>query len=53
MVTGYPLLFESPQITGPNAGIITAINEATTDLNCVIERAVAATNGHRCQHPLR
>ena len=39
VVTGYPLLFE-PRPTDP---IITAINEATIDLNCVIERAVAAT----------
>jgi GDSL-like lipase/acylhydrolase family protein len=42
VVTGYPLLFE--QIPNdPNAGIISGINEATTRLNCVIERAVAAT----------
>jgi len=40
VVTGYPLLFESPAAGDPRA----AINEATTDLNCVIERAVAATN---------
>jgi lysophospholipase L1-like esterase len=39
VVTGYPLLFESPPPDSPQA----AINEATTDLNCVIERAVAAT----------
>ena len=39
VVTGYPLLFESPSAGDPRA----AINEATTRLNCVIERAVAAT----------
>jgi len=39
VVTGYPLLFESPPADDPRA----AINEATTRLNCVIERAVAAT----------
>jgi lysophospholipase L1-like esterase len=43
VVTGYPLLFETPDPTAPNAGIINGINEATTRLNCVIERAVAAT----------
>jgi lysophospholipase L1-like esterase len=43
VVTGYPLLFEPPDPNAPNAGIITVINQATTDLNCVIERAVAAT----------
>jgi lysophospholipase L1-like esterase len=41
VVTGYPLLFESPAAGDPRA----AINEATTRLNCVIERAVAATQG--------
>ena len=40
MVTGYPLLFESP----PTGSLQAAINEATTDLNCVIERAVATAN---------
>jgi hypothetical protein len=45
VVTGYPLLFEPPTSADPQtAKIITAINEATTDLNCVIERAVAAAN---------
>jgi lysophospholipase L1-like esterase len=40
VVTGYPLLFEPPlPPTDPRA----AINRATTLLNCVIERAVAAT----------
>ena len=43
VVTGYPLLFEPPAATDPNAEIIAAINEATIDLNCVIERAVTAT----------
>jgi lysophospholipase L1-like esterase len=47
VVPGYPLLFEPPAPppapTDPNAGIKTAINEATADLNCVIKRAVAAT----------
>jgi lysophospholipase L1-like esterase len=39
VVTGYPLLFEPPlPPTDPRA----AINRATTLLNCVIERAVAA-----------
>ena len=42
-MTGYPLLFEPPAATDPNAEIIAAINEATIDLNCVIERAVTAT----------
>ena len=36
VVTGYPLLFESPAANDPRA----AINEATTDLNCVIKQAV-------------
>jgi len=40
VVTGYPLLFESPKAGDDKADI----NEATTDLNCVIERAVAAAN---------
>ena len=39
VVTGYPLLFESPPADDPRA----AINDATTKLNCVIERAVTAT----------
>jgi lysophospholipase L1-like esterase len=44
VVTGYPLLFEPPPANpGLDPAIITAINEATTRLNCVIERAVAAT----------
>jgi lysophospholipase L1-like esterase len=47
VVTGYPLLFEQP--TDPPAdpvlaAKITAINEATAKLNCVIERAVATAN---------
>jgi lysophospholipase L1-like esterase len=43
VVTGYPQLFEPPTAsTDPaTAKIITAINDATTKLNCVIERAVA------------
>jgi lysophospholipase L1-like esterase len=45
VVTGYPLLFEPPPANPDlNSGIITAINKATTNLNCVIERAVAAAN---------
>jgi lysophospholipase L1-like esterase len=41
VVTGYPLLFE---VESPVPGDDKAdINEATTDLNCVIERALAAT----------
>jgi lysophospholipase L1-like esterase len=42
VVTGYPHLFEPPTAsTDPaTAKIITAINDATTKLNCVIERAV-------------
>jgi len=45
VVTGYPLLFEAPPANPDlNSEIITAINKATTDLNCVIERAVAAAN---------
>jgi lysophospholipase L1-like esterase len=40
VVTGYPLLFEPSAASDPKA----AINEATTDLNCVIERDVAAAN---------
>jgi lysophospholipase L1-like esterase len=39
VVTGYPLLFE-PRPTDP---IITGINQATTRLNSLIERAVTAT----------
>jgi hypothetical protein len=42
VVTGYPKLFEL--IPGdPNLAIKAAINDATTTLNCVIERAVTAT----------
>jgi lysophospholipase L1-like esterase len=42
VVTGYPQLFEL--IPGdPNEAIKAAINDATTALNCVIERAVTAT----------
>jgi lysophospholipase L1-like esterase len=45
VVTGYPLLFEPPvDPNDPNAAIIAAINKATTDLNCVIERAVDAAD---------
>ena len=46
VVTGYPLLFEPPAADADPvlAAKITAINEATTTLNCVIERAVAAAN---------
>jgi len=45
VVTGYPLLFEPPtNPNDPNAAIIAAINKATTDLNCVIERAVDAAD---------
>jgi lysophospholipase L1-like esterase len=45
VVTGYPLLFEPPADADPVlAAKITAINEATAKLNCVIERAVAAAN---------
>jgi GDSL-like Lipase/Acylhydrolase family len=41
VVTGYPLLFEL--ISGdPNEPIKAEINDATTALNCVIERAVTA-----------
>ena len=40
VVTGYPLLFDP---AAANDFPFTDINEATTDLNCVIERAVAAT----------
>jgi lysophospholipase L1-like esterase len=44
VVTGYPLLFEPPANADPVlAAKITAINEATAKLNCVIERAVATT----------
>jgi lysophospholipase L1-like esterase len=43
VVTGYPLLFEPPDPKAPNAGIITGINQATTRLNSLIERAVTAT----------
>ena len=44
VVTGYPLLFKPPPANpNLNPAIITAINEATTRLNCVIERAVAAS----------
>ena len=46
VVTGYPLLFEPPAADADPvlAAKITAINEATAKLNCVIERAVAAAN---------
>jgi hypothetical protein len=45
VVTGYPPLFEPPADADPVlAAKITAINEATAKLNCVIERAVAAAN---------
>jgi lysophospholipase L1-like esterase len=40
VVTGYPLLFESPAPGTTEA----KVNKATIDLNCVIERAVAAAN---------
>jgi lysophospholipase L1-like esterase len=47
IVTGYPLLFEPPTEPDPAdpdlAAKITAINEATAKLNCVVERAVTAT----------
>jgi lysophospholipase L1-like esterase len=39
VVTGYPLLFDSPASGDPRA----AINQATTRLNSLIERAVTAT----------
>jgi lysophospholipase L1-like esterase len=38
VVTGYPLLFESPDTGSSQA----AINDATAELNCIIERAVTA-----------
>jgi lysophospholipase L1-like esterase len=45
VVTGYPLLFEQPTSADPQtAKIITDINDATTDLNCVIQKAVATAN---------
>ena len=44
VVTGYPLLFERPADNDPDRVAKTAMNKATTDLNCVIERAVAAAN---------
>jgi lysophospholipase L1-like esterase len=46
VVTGYPLLFESPADTDHSelAAKIRAINEATTTLNCVIERSVATAH---------
>ena len=43
VVTGYPLLFEPPAANDPDRVAKTAINKATTDLNCVIKEAVAAT----------
>jgi lysophospholipase L1-like esterase len=44
VVTGYPLLFAL--IPGdPNEAIKAEINKETTDLNCVIERAVTAAQG--------
>ena len=43
VVTGYPLLFEPPAANDPDRVAKTAINKATTDLNCVIKQAVAAT----------
>ena len=52
VVTGYPLLFGPPADPLLDPTIITAINEATTDLNCVIERAVeaAALNGENIRY---
>jgi lysophospholipase L1-like esterase len=44
VVTGYPLLFEPSADDDPDRVAKTAINKATTDLNCVIERAVATAN---------
>jgi lysophospholipase L1-like esterase len=44
VVTGYPLLFEPPADNDRDRDAKTAINNATTRLNCVIERAVAAAN---------
>jgi lysophospholipase L1-like esterase len=43
VVTGYPLLFDPPAANDPDRVAKTAINKATTDLNCVIKQAVAAT----------
>jgi lysophospholipase L1-like esterase len=42
VVTGYPLLFEPPAANDPDRVAKTAINKATTDLNCVIKQAVEA-----------
>ena len=41
VVTGYPLLFDP---SAANVFPFTAINDATAELNCIIERAVAAAN---------
>ena len=42
MVTGYPHLFD-PAPGDPRAAIIASVNEATDELNAVIEQAVTAT----------
>jgi lysophospholipase L1-like esterase len=44
VVTGYPLLFEQPASSDPNAAIKLQINEATAALNATIQEAVAVTH---------
>src|SRR5829696_5681284 len=44
VVTGYPYLFEPPAEGDPDAAIITAINDAITALNTIIQQTVAAAS---------
>jgi lysophospholipase L1-like esterase len=44
VVTGYPLLFESPALNDPDADIKLQINQATAALNATIRQAVAVTH---------
>lgn len=43
LVTGYPILFETPTPRTPNASTIAALNSATLALNATIKATVAAT----------
>ncbi len=43
LVTGYPLLFETPTASTPDATTIAALNNATVALNSTIKATVAAT----------
>ena len=52
VATGYPLLFELVQ-GDPDLVLKTQINDATTRLNCAIDKAVAECPDRRDQHRLR